>query len=759
MAAKQNKSSTEPWVRRAKTMHLFNSNIILLENNSFLIAPYNYKHQKSKGISLYDVKKNKWSTFIPWTSADLITSYHTMYHDKDTNTLYLYGEESHMITIDLNTYKCAPTLDFSKKCSVGRKPELFQYGSNSKFHILLGGSSANDYIWNQKRNEFKLKHSFSFTQGLGGRGLVHIPSDNGPGRLLMFGGYDKGKRRSFKCVWECKDPKKCKWIELKQPQLPRTMADFAYVVTFDYRFIIILGGRGGAGKSNNILIWNLQSMKIKPSKIRCPVAGMFNAVLTKTNDIHIINKENGKHYKIALNHIIKSDEYEEKEQIAKTYNEDVVKQLVQLQLGNRDECIKASGMVVDYNDINVVADKLREISDGTAPVIQAVGSVGSMENFVGSIGLLLGIIQKKMQFMDDHNAVVDKLIAASKHNVELLKKAKVKALETEKEILEEIMNISSMNTFLNNIILIENLFNSMYTEEERQKQKQSRSEHAPNIQIYEKKKKPRSQVQSFVELLFAGTNLEIGSLKKWLKKVDDECKKRRIKMVSNSGAKAKNIERAFYKAFYVYARDKNESEGFKEMTDILRCSLVFDDFDDLYRCFTVIEELAKENDNGGILRCKDRFAGEKVPFGYRDLLINIYCPGSKIVCEIQLQHQMFYKYKKISHIMYKKARLFEENDVNLAYAYADEHVRKTIGDQIYELEQEEEENDDEKKTEEMDPYDMMKQWGLQQYAERFIDEEGFDDVSMWIDVTVEDLKEYGFKTGHAKKFLKKVQEL
>eukprot|EP01083_Nonionella_stella_P052028 138224_1 len=41
-------------------------------------------------------------------------------------------------------------------------------------------------------------------------------------------------------------------------------------------------------------------------------------------------------------------------------------------------------------------------------------------------------------------------------------------------------------------------FNSMYTEEERRKQ--SRSEHAPNIQIYKKKKKPRSQVQSFVEL-------------------------------------------------------------------------------------------------------------------------------------------------------------------------------------------------------------------------------------------------------------------
>eukprot|EP01083_Nonionella_stella_P030323 83151_1 len=650
MAAKQNKSSTEPWVRRAKTMHLFNSNIILLENNSFLIAPYNYKHQKSKGISLYDVKKNKWSTFIPWTSADLITSYHTMYHDKDTNTLYLYGEESHMTTIDLNTYTCNPTLDLSNKYSVGRKPELIRYGS--KFHVLLGGSSKHDYIWKQETNEFKVKSSFSLTQGLSGRGLVHVPSDNGPGRLLMFGGYDKGSRKSFKCVWECKDPKKCRWTELKQPQLPRPMSDFGYVVTFDYKFIIILPSRTGPGKNNQILIWNLRSMKIKQTELRCPVVGMFNAVITKTNDIHIINKDNGKHYKIALNDIIKSDEYEEKEQIAKTYNEDVVKQLVQLKFGNRDECIKASGMVVDYSDINVVADKLREMTDG--PALQA----GSMENFVGSIGLLLSIIQKKMQFMDDHNAVVDKRIAASKHNVELLKKAKVKALETEKEILEEIMNISSMNTFLNNIILIENLFNSMYNEEERQKQKQSRSEHAQNIQIYEKKKKPKSQVKSFVELLFAGTNLEIGSFKKWISKVEDECKKLNIKMVSNSGAKAKNIERAFYKAFYVYARDKKESEGFKEMTDVLRCSLVFDDFNALYRCFTVIEELAKENDNGGILRCKDRFAGEKVPFGYRDLLINIYCPGSKIVCEIQLQHQMFYKYKKISHIMYKKARLF-----------------------------------------------------------------------------------------------------
>ena len=195
--------------------------------------------------------------------------------------------------------------------------------------------------------------------------------------------------------------------------------------------------------------------------------------------------------------------------------------------------------------------------------------------------------------------------------------------------------------------------------------------------------------------------------------------------MSCSGAKGKNIERAFYKAFYVYAVSHGDN-GFKQMTDVLRCSIVFDNFDHLYRCYAMIEKLAKEDNNSGILRCKDRYNPKEIPFGYRDMLINMYSPGSKVVCEIQLHHQLFYKHKKISHKMYKKARLFEDEYGNKAYEYANEHIRKIVGTKIYEI-QDDDVEDDEKKHEfeiimEMSFGELFESWKLKKLIEPFIDD-------------------------------------
>ena len=45
----------------------------------------------------------------------------------------------------------------------------------------------------------------------------------------------------------------------------------------------------------------------------------------------------------------------------KKYNEDVIKELVNLELGTRFECIKASSMVTNFNDINVVLEQLEKL--------------------------------------------------------------------------------------------------------------------------------------------------------------------------------------------------------------------------------------------------------------------------------------------------------------------------------------------------------------------------------------------------------------
>ena len=54
-------------------------------------------------------------------------------------------------------------------------------------------------------------------------------------------------------------------------------------------------------------------------------------------------------------------------------------------------------------------------------------------------------------------------------------------------------------------------------------------------------------------------------------------------------------------------------------------------------------------------------------------------------------------------------------------------------------------------------YKLLKEWRLERYIEILIDENGYDDVQDWNDLSVEELKRYGFKDGHAKKFMRETK--
>eukprot|EP01083_Nonionella_stella_P136098 413951_1 len=174
-----------------------------------------------------------------------------------------------------------------------------------------------------------------------------------------------------------------------------------------------------------------------------------------------------------------------------------------------------------------------------------------LNSFKSELNQLLHVIDSHMQFMKTHEKNVNKIIASSGNHASLLTTAKSTALATEKDILNKIMNIATMNQFLNDIILVENLFNSEYTADQRDKQRNARQQYASTIPNYESKPKPRSKADSFVDLVFYAKST-LGSFKKWLQKLTKECAQQKIRIVSNSGAKEKNIERAFYKSFYVY---------------------------------------------------------------------------------------------------------------------------------------------------------------------------------------------------------------
>eukprot|EP01084_Bolivina_argentea_P108451 193823_1 len=293
--------------------------------------------------------------------------------------------------------------------------------------------------------------------------------------------------------------------------------------------------------------------------------------------------------------------------------------------------------------------------------------LGTMKG--SALGQLTNILESHLRLMKEKDAQVNKIIQSSPEQSRTsLRDAKFKALQQEKNLLLGIMDdITEMTDFLKKIVLIENLYNSQY-DPLKSSQETARNKYAPRINKYENKQKHLSDVSSFVELIFSSST-HLSSLQNVIDNVSYECEVQNIQILSNSGAVMKKMARAFYKAFYVYNKS---NEGYKHMCDILRCSLVFNDFESIYKTFSIIETILRPS--GGILNVKDRFQAHQIEFGYRDLLINFYIPNAKIICEMQLHHKLFYQYKKISHNMYKYARLFERDDRNIANDYPKKHM-------------------------------------------------------------------------------------
>jgi len=284
-----------------------------------------------------------------------------------------------------------------------------------------------------------------------------------------------------------------------------------------------------------------------------------------------------------------------------------------------------------------------------------------------------------------------------------------------------------------------------------------------------KKPKPKTEGGSIVSLMFSAQNLYKSAFEHFVKDVCTAFSKEHVKVKKMAPVMCKAIERTFYKTYYVYKGDHTQ------LTDLLRCSFVFDSFIDLYKAFGVFEKVAgaRSDMKGGVLRAKDRFDPAAMPFGYRDLLVNVMCPGTSVVCEIQFHHKIFYDSKKDSHYVYKRARLFDVGDKNMAYEYVTEHIKTKIPPEQKYVSRFGTEDDDEgggHKAKVVGVLDLLKEWlpdkssedgvsGLTEDGKlvsyyQILKDQGYDTVDGMKDLTDDDLKEMKFKPGHRKQFIK-----
>eukprot|EP01083_Nonionella_stella_P307433 1080443_1 len=297
--------------------------------------------------------------------------------------------------------------------------------------------------------------------------------------------------------------------------------------------------------------------------------------------------------------------------------------------------------------------------------------------------------------------------------VKRLVDVKRKALRTEEQLLHQIDGPMKLTQYLIDVILVENYFNKQY-KKDKPEQERAQAKYAKDI--FEKEQYENERI-SFKQRMYNKVvrYKKIGSFlhfypsiyddqtkdkqitdtwKRTVKDLESELReKARIMRFKVGEGQKKGIERAFYKSFYSY---HDKEDGFRYLTDILRCSIKFVDFENLYRAFQYIHEEMK--DKLEILRVKDTFNSPSEPNGYRHLMINVLVKGEDvlegIICEIQLHHETFYDAKRVSHRMYKKTRLFDTEHGNEAYNYAVKYVRPVIGRfKVYPMDEEQEQID------------------------------------------------------------------
>merc|ERR1712130_1053842 len=59
---------------------------------------------------------------------------------------------------------------------------------------------------------------------------------------------------------------------------------------------------------------------------------------------------------------------------------------------------------------------------------------------------------------------------------------------------------------------------------------------------------------------------------------------------------------------------------------------------------------------------------------------------------------------------------------------------------------------------ELEVIKLLKRWKLEQYINILIVDKGFEEVEDWKDLSLDDLQRFGFKEGHSKKFMRKLNE-
>ena len=189
----------------------------------------------SDGIWIYNTNTNKWRLHVHYP-RDFESERHHICYNKKTKILWVYGDYSKMININMETKQVKIIKAHAKH--VGIRPVLLFI--KDKLHVIGGSDSKNHLVWNNEKNQFD-EPIFTFpelTKGVTGHKIVHLKKKN---ILYLFGGYGYGGPSHIYSIWKCDINENFKWSKLDL-KLKRFVDYNACVATSDEKCI---GGHSG----------------------------------------------------------------------------------------------------------------------------------------------------------------------------------------------------------------------------------------------------------------------------------------------------------------------------------------------------------------------------------------------------------------------------------------------------------------------------------------------------------------------------------
>ncbi|ETO32153.1 hypothetical protein RFI_04963 [Reticulomyxa filosa] len=191
-----------------------------------------------------------------------------------------------------------------------------------------------------------------------------------------------------------------------------------------------------------------------------------------------------------------------------------------------------------------------------------------MKAGLGGLKALTDMISQHLQRMKEQDSLVEAAIdnVVDKENQTLLRRAKQRALDDERELLNSLQVLELGDflrstggekgrkaekkiTYIKKKVLVQKMYDELYAPHKSEQEK-ARSVYAPDMDEYERKPKPLTEGSNIVSLMFGAQHLYLPAFEKFISQVLSEFKKQKVKTLKHSKVSCKNIERTFYKVAF-----------------------------------------------------------------------------------------------------------------------------------------------------------------------------------------------------------------